>query len=95
MASKTLTAIMKHWTAEFPPTENPIGLPFNIEAFCRENDQALREAKARGRSAGMERAAKICDEQAKYDRRYCNEGYLLKSVLQIASDHIRADDKGK
>lgn len=57
MASKTLTAIMKHWTAEFPPTENPIGLPFNIEAFCRENDQALREAEARG----MERAAGIAE----------------------------------
>lgn len=44
LASKTLEAIMRHWTAEFPPSESPVSLPFNIEEFCRENDEELREA---------------------------------------------------
>lgn len=44
--SSTLKAILKHWTAPLPP-ENELGfgtidLPFNLEAFCRENDTKLR-----------------------------------------------------
>lgn len=41
--SKTLKAIMAHWTSTFPPDNNFIQLPFNLEAFCHENDGIVAE----------------------------------------------------
>lgn len=63
MASKTLTAIMKHWTAEFPPNESPVTFPFDIEEFCRENDQPLREAHEAGRASENEACAKLVTKE--------------------------------
>lgn len=48
MASKTLTMIMKYWIGEDFSALDPVKLPFNIEEFCRENDEALNEAFNKG-----------------------------------------------
>lgn len=46
MASETLNHIMNNWTAKFPPNdEGFLELPFNIENFCRENDEKLDALK--------------------------------------------------
>jgi hypothetical protein len=43
--SKTLRSIMKHWKHPLPPEDDlgfgVIDLPFDIEAFCRENDHLI------------------------------------------------------
>lgn len=53
MASLTLKRIMNHWTAPLPESKpydseklppEPFVLPFNVEAFCHDNDEILKEA---------------------------------------------------
>jgi hypothetical protein len=44
--SETLKLIMKHWTAPFPEGGTFVDLPFNVEAFCREMDERLAQARA-------------------------------------------------
>lgn len=41
--SETLKAIFRHWTADIPPPDGVITLPFDIEEFCRENDEKLAQ----------------------------------------------------
>lgn len=40
MSSPTLTHMLEHWN-EILDGEGMIELPFNLEEFCRENDQRL------------------------------------------------------
>lgn len=40
--SKTFSLFAKYWTGEVPTDGHPMELPFNIEMFCRENDEEIR-----------------------------------------------------
>ncbi len=44
---KTMKRIMNHWTAEIPEDFGYVDLPFNIEEFCRENDDLISKLKKR------------------------------------------------
>lgn len=41
--SKTFTSILTYWNESFPEGISKIDLPFNIEKFCRENDQLIEQ----------------------------------------------------
>jgi hypothetical protein len=41
--SQTLKAILKHWTLPAWPGAGHLDLPFNIEEFCRDMDERLRQ----------------------------------------------------
>ena len=42
--SETLKCILKHWRSEVPK-EGVVSLPFDIEAFCAENDKKFEQAR--------------------------------------------------
>lgn len=48
--SETLALIMKHWTGPLPQEDENgfpgfVSFPFNVEEFCRENDEKLAQSK--------------------------------------------------
>lgn len=45
MSSKTLEHILKHWTDNAKFATGVARMPFDVELFCRENDELLQKSQ--------------------------------------------------